>query len=344
MTAIAPLCYPPAVSVDLDEAKAAFEAGRIDEAEALLRAAGPAGSAKAAADLGGVCVHKGELAEGVRHLLKALELSPGWVLPRYNLALALLAQGAYELGWMLLEARRGIPALAAPSPELAVPEWRGQNPAGRKLLVIGEQGAGDQIMFARYVEALRGRGAEAVLLCIPEVAPLFSFAVEGLSRQAPADFWAPLMSLPYRLGPDLGIPPPAGIDVPLRSGGGVGVVAIGSPTHANDRNRSLFGADAERLRALGLDLAPEKTGARTFRDTAEIIAGLDLVISVDTAIAHLAASMGKPTWILIPALGVDWRWGYGRDETAWYPQARLYRQARAGDWGAVLDRIERDLA
>jgi Flp pilus assembly protein TadD len=109
MTAIAPLCYRRGVSVDLDEAKAAFEAGRIDEAEALLRAAGPAGSAKAAADLGGVCVHKGQLAEGVRHLLKALELSPGWMLPRYNLALALLAQGAYELGWMLLEARRSPP-------------------------------------------------------------------------------------------------------------------------------------------------------------------------------------------------------------------------------------------
>jgi hypothetical protein len=149
------------------------------------------------------------------------------------------------------------------------------------------------------------------------------------------------MSLPHRLGPGP-IPPPVRLGVPLGAGGGVGIVAAGSATHPNDRNRSLDPASAARLRALGRDLAPEATGAKDFRETAGIVAGLDLVITVDTSVAHLAACLGKPTWILLPHLGLDWRWG--REARAWHPSARFYRQPAQAGWGVVLDRVERDLA
>ena len=332
------------MTADLDTAKAAFLAGRIEEAEAIMRAALPAQPAQAANDLGGLCVHAGRPREGVGFLLKALEIWPHWGMPRYNLAIAFLGLGLAELGWMLLEARRGIAELKAPAPPFPFPEWRGEPLAGRHIVIMGEQGAGDQIMFARYMPVLAARGARVTFVCLDTLAGLLPASVAGVARRVAADYWAPMMSLPYRLGPGAAIPPPAAIALPPGSGRGVGVMAAGSPTHLNDLNRSPTGQAAARLLALGRDLSPAATGATTFRETAEIISGLDLVISVDTAVAHLAASMGKPTWILIPALGVDWRWGWTGETTAWYPAARLYRQPQPGAWSSVLDDVERDLA
>lgn len=83
------------------------------------------------------------------------------------------------------------------------------------------------------------------------------------------------------------------------------------------------------------DLAPE---IRDFADTAAIIANLDLVLTIDTAVAHLAGGMGAATWLLLPHVA-DWRWLSGRDDSPWYPGMRLFRQERAGDWGAVMERV-----
>jgi ADP-heptose:LPS heptosyltransferase len=93
-----------------------------------------------------------------------------------------------------------------------------------------------------------------------------------------------------------------------------------------------------------MSLLPEHTGATDMLETAEIIAGLDLVVSVDTSIAHLAGAMGKPVWILLPALGSCWRWSRGRDRSDWYPTARLLRQPEPGDWRSVLTQLGRDIA
>ncbi|WP_321949075.1 tetratricopeptide repeat-containing glycosyltransferase family protein [Paraburkholderia sp. J10-1] len=139
----------------------------------------------------------------------------------------------------------------------------------------------------------------------------------------------------------------------------VGVVWSGSTTHVNDRNRSmplaellpLFDADArfislqqeprERDRACVDELAQRgrliDTGARltTFPATAALVAQLDLVIAVDTAVAHLAGALGKPVWIALP-FTPDWRWQLNRDDSPWYADARLFRQTRRGEWGDVV--------
>jgi hypothetical protein len=132
----------------------------------------------------------------------------------------------------------------------------------------------------------------------------------------------------------------------LGDGFRIGIVARGSPANAQDARRSLPPEMEARLRALpgrvvGLD--PAETGASDFADTAAIVAQLDLVISVDTAVAHLAGAMGKPCWTLLPKAGTDWRWLRERTDTPWYPAMRLYRQEADGDWGEVLDRVARDL-
>jgi ADP-heptose:LPS heptosyltransferase len=92
-----------------------------------------------------------------------------------------------------------------------------------------------------------------------------------------------------------------------------------------------------------VDLRPESTGARDFYDTASIIAGLDLVISVDTSVAHLTGAMGRPVWVLIPHLS-DWRWVSPENDNPWYPSARLFRQSSPGDWGGVVERVKAALA
>ncbi|HEV2531751.1 glycosyltransferase family 9 protein, partial [Phenylobacterium sp.] len=258
----------------------------------------------------------------------------------------------YAQGWPLYEARHDIPELGAPRPDLPFPQWRGEDLAGKRLLIFGEQGFGDQIMFARFAPWLAARGAEVTLLCNPLLERLFGalgVAVRAMSGRVEfpdPDAWVASGDVAGRAGVTLEtLPNAAYLRGAARSSGGIGVAARGNPRHANDANRSLPPEQAARLLALpgALDLDPAATRAGDFQDTADLIAGLDLVISVDTSVAHLAAAMGKPVWILIPTLMTDWRWGEAGETTPWYPTARLRRQPAPGDWASVIDAVEAEL-
>jgi hypothetical protein len=261
----------------------------------------------------------------------------------------LLAAGRYAEGWPLYEARRQFMSPPPPTPVARQPEWLGEPVAGRRIVVCAEQGWGDQLMFGRYLGQLRERGADVVVACHPFVIGRF-FASLGhavspffIDRAIPdGDYWSLIGSLPLRLG---AAPPPPPVYRPLElpREGGIGVVARGSPTHWNDANRSLPAPMAERLLALGRDLSPEATGAHDLLHTAEMMARLDLVITVDTAAAHLAGAIGKACWVLLPHAGLDWRWGDGV-RSDWFPAMRLFRQPAPGDWGSVLDAVEQALA
>jgi hypothetical protein len=270
----------------------------------------------------------------------------------------LLAQGRTAEGFALYDAWREIAGLAVrTAPDLGAPVWAGEEVAGRNVVVWGEEGFGDQIMFARFIPLLREAGAQVVWVCHPALVRL---AREGLGVAAvPAQgrlefhalgYVAPTSRLPVVFMQRLRAPPPAPYLKPpkpnLIEGLSVGVVARGSPQHDNDVNRSLPPAAAAELMALpgAVSLAPQDTGARDFWDTAAIIAGLDLVITVDTSAAHLAGALGKPCWVLLPAIGCDWRWGQAGDETPWYPSLRLFRQTTPGDWAGVLAEVRTALA
>ncbi|MFC3068838.1 glycosyltransferase family 9 protein [Phenylobacterium soli] len=334
----------PAAATLFDHARAAQDAGDLAGAERLYRAAMAQEPAKAANELGALLYGLGRDAEAAELFGLAMAAAPQWAKPRFNLSLVRLMQGDYEQGFSLHEARRQVPETGVRELPLPWPEWRGEPLAGKRIVVLGEQGFGDQIMFARFLPPLRAMGGEVVYFCGAEVAPLFEGATPELDDRTRADFWVFAGSLPLRLGVRLEtLPPPLAPAVELGSGGGIGVMAKGRATHANDANRSLDEPAAARLAALGRDLSPAATGAKDFLETARIVAGLDLVVSVDTALAHLAASMGKPTWILLPAVGCDWRWLRGRMDSPWYASVRLVRQPSHGGWGDVLDRVEADL-
>jgi len=328
---------------DFRAAEQAEAAGDLARAERLYRSVRLSMPFAANTNLGNVLLALGRFKAAEEAFDAARAADPADSRPPYNLSLLRLSEGDYARGLPLYEHRRqrGAPAVEAP-------EWQGEDLAGKRLLVLGEQGLGDQIMWARFLAPLQAMGAQLDVVVLPPLHAIFSglgvrlLADEtGLDPNA-YDCWTLLGSLPLRLGATLEtLPPPIPIAAPASTGGGgIGVVPQGSRTHKNDAWRSLFGRDERRLLAMGRDLRPEATGARTFADTAAIVAGLDLVITVDTAVAHLAASMGKPTWVLLQAGSTDWRWLRERRDSPWYPSVRLFRQRVPGDWAPVFRMLD----
>jgi hypothetical protein len=253
---------------------------------------------------------------------------------------------------------------------------------GQTVLIHTEQGLGDTIQFARYAQVLAERGARVVFEAEPALYDLLRTlpGVDTLVRQRdplPAfDLYCPLMSVPIGCGTTLDSIPCA---VPyLRTNPAkvwawqdrlgpktrprVGLVWSGSTTHQADHLRSL--ELSELLAALpnGFDYVSLQKEIRpgdmaavhasgmahfgdallTMDDTAALCACMDLVIAVDTSVAHLAGALGLPVWVLLPHMP-DWRWLLERSDSPWYPSARLYRQQRARDWSAPLAQLRVDL-
>lgn len=301
---------------------------------------------------------------------------------RYNRAMTMLAAGDYRRGWAEHEWRKR----RAPSGGRAGSPWRGDALAGRRLLLLGEQGLGDTLQFARYAPLAAERGAHVVLEVQPGLERLLR-SVRGVAEVVrrgepapPTDFYCPLMSLPWLFGTTLETVPGA---VPYlaapesvarawqarlgRSGAEtrVGLAWAGGAhmddmdNHFMDRRRSippsllapLGRVPGARLFSLQKDQPPSPEpemfdfmpAAADFADTAALVAQLDLVITVDTSVAHLAGAMGKPVWLL-NRFDSCWRWQRDRSDSPWYPTMRIYRQTVPGHWAEVIERVARDLA
>jgi hypothetical protein len=259
---------------------------------------------------------------------------------RFSLAYQLLGRGAFDEAWPLYEARTEIPDYRIRKPQFNFPEWQGE-PVG-SLLIYPEQGHGDQIMFARYAALLKRRGVKVTMVAPTPLVRLFRTLGVNVLEGAQGlgvphcDAWALAGSLPRFLG----VHAPAAYFTAPPGGQGIGVVGRGNPTHVKDAQRSLPPELAAELKALpgAVSLEPEDTGAADFEDTRRLIGGLERVISVDTAVAHLAAAMGKPVWLLVHH-DPDWRWGWAGETTPWYPSVRVIRQTTPGDWRGVLDQV-----
>jgi len=316
----------------------------------------------------------GRFEEAVVAGQQAVAAAPGSAVARHNLAVTRLGLGQLTAeAWELYEWRL---LLKAKPGWLSAVAWNGEDIAGRTILLHAEQGLGDTLQFVHYAPLVAARGCRVVLAVQAPLARLLR-AVPGVDHVVavggalPAfDVMCPLLSLPRILGTTLGTIPPALPYVDDHApwddaahGLRVGLVWSGSKGFGDDRQRSLPVTELAALAAIpgvqfyslqrheaGPSALPAELGAidlmpdvRDFADTAAIVAGLDLVISVDTAVAHLAATMGKPVWLLSRFRGC-WRWLHDRADTAWYPSMRIMRQARPNDWAGVVAQVRQDLA
>jgi len=333
----------------------------------------------AANNVGCVLADLGRHAEAQSWHEKALALDPSALDPRWDRALALLAQGDYPNGFAAYESRfeRRLPVPR----EFTQAAWQGEALNGRTILLYGEQGYGDALQFMRFIPWVQARGGRIVLEILPPLARLAS-TLPGIAEVVPSgallpdfDVHASIMSLPHLLGLTLDRVPTTPYLQPLAQSTAqnrlkmlapqarlrVGIVWAGNPGVKNDRFRSprldvlrplwnvpgvaffsLQKGDGKRdIQASDpiIDLDAELSD---FADTASFIAALDLVITTDTSVAHLAGALGKRLWVTLMQVA-DWRWIGPETRSLWYPNARLFRQPARGDWARVSQALTTEL-
>jgi tetratricopeptide (TPR) repeat protein len=334
--------------------------------------------AKAHHVLSSASYHAGDLRTALRHGHRALKLEPEHIHARMNLGMMRLLLGDYARGWRDFSIRDHIHPLRS----VSQPRWKGEPIAGQRLLLLSEQGMGDMIQCLRYIERVAETGAEilvelpqrllrlaaelpGVAQCVETSDPLPEFDCYLPMFQLPEIFETTVETIPNQV-PYLRIPEAARrkaeqIDW-ISNGLRVGMCWTGSPKHGENALRSIrlsalepllelpgvhfyslqMGPGAEQLepyRDQIVDLAPYSDD---MADTAAQMEHLDLVVTIDTSVAHLAGALGRPVWVLLNALP-DWRWMLDRSDSPWYPTARLFRQRQQGDWDAVIEDLQHAL-
>ena len=326
---------------------------------------------------------QGDLAKAAECCGRLQELEPDSPEARSLLGLIHLQQGNLALGLSEYENRWGTTYGLRFRRKFSQPLWKGEPLRGSRILLHAEQGLGDTLQFVRYLPLVAARGGEVILEVQPRLHRLLAKApgaTEVICRDEALpefDWQCPLLSLPLALGTELNTipakipyvcPDPAQVEAWRHRLPGnsrrIGLVWAGSPLHPHELWRSVpleqlapltqlegtafyslqMGAPPGQVKPWGerVRLIDLQDGQKDFADTAAIVANLNLVISIDTSVAHLAGAMGKPVWILLYK-SADWRWFLDREDSPWYPTARLFRQATLGDWQEVVTRVEREL-
>ncbi len=301
----------------------------------------------------------------------------------FNKSFCYLTTGQLAEGWKFFEYRSRISAPSGARPYSHPLWLGKDSVAGKTVFLYSEQGLGDSIQFCRYARLVRARGARVVMSVQDPLVRLLrqlepEIEIIG-ADQTPGsfDFHCPLMSLPLAFGTTLetipseasylaadpGLKAQWAARLPSTTRPRVGIAWSGNRTHQNDHNRSidpgrllpLLALDAEWF-CLQTELREDAAARlkdcggitflgdelKDFADTAAVIDQLDLVIAVDTSVVHLAGALGKQVWILLP-FSSDWRWLLDRQDSPWYPSARLFRQRRIGDWDSVIEEVRSDL-
>ncbi len=314
---------------------------------------------------------------------KALHFNPNYVDAHWNKSISCLLNGDFIHGWQEYEWRWRRPE--SPGRQFTQSLWLGaEDICNKTILIYTEQGFGDTLQFCRYLPLLAQRGAKIILEISPALNSLLS-SLNGIEKIIEKgqplpefDYQCPLLSLPLVFETEINTIPAqipylfANLEkiahwksrLGVKQGFRIGLVWSGSPTHKNDKNRSLplirllqvMPAEAQlyslqkQVRAedqITLNARPDvadfSASLIDFSDTAALITQMDLIISVDTSVAHLAGALGKPVWVLLPFVP-DWRWLLDREDSPWYPGMKLWRQLQLDDWNGILAHLKSALA
>jgi Tfp pilus assembly protein PilF len=314
---------------------------------------------------------------------RVFELAPDYPDAHFSESLYLLGMGEFEAGWKKHEWRWQSRNYAASPRFAQPLWLGKEPLEDKTIFLHAEQGLGDTIQFCRYAKLVAERGARVLLGVAPPLRSLLSklegvSQVVNDGALPAFDLHCPLMSLPHAFDTRLEtIPAPNAYisadpvavatwrnRLGATSKPRIGIVWSGNPNQANDHNRSIALStfiktisDRAQFVSLQKDLRPSDRAEMDahpqivqpadqlidFASTAALIANLDLIVSVDTSVAHLAGAMGKPLWVLL-AFTADWRWFNERSDCPWYPSARLFRQDETGDWGKVISTISGEMA
>jgi len=332
-------------------------------------------------NLGNVCKDQRHVAEAADAYAQAVALRPDYPEAQVHLAYAKLFLGDYATAWDAYEWRWKLPQFADTVRDYPQPRWTGEALDGKRILVWSEQGFGDTLQFGRFASEVAARGGEVILECQPPLAELMSSlpgVAEAVAYGGGQDFdvHVPLLSLPGILGiaeatipaafPYLSADPARIEDWRRRIGGPegrkIGLAWRGSAEVRGTTPRAcplealapLLALDGVSVFGFQKDKAPEDLALpegltdladdfADFSDTAAAMMAMDAVVTIDTAVSHLALALGRPTWVML-SRAADWRWGREGPTTPWYPAAHLVRQEQAGEWAAVIDRVVRGVA
>jgi Flp pilus assembly protein TadD len=324
----------------------------------------------------------GDLDEALDAAEKALGLAPSNPVAHWHRGLALLSAGRLREGFAEYEWRMRHPQfekMYAPFLSLAKPLWDGRVRPGKTLYVYAEQGLGDSLQFCRLLPLVASKGMTVVFECPQDLVRLVNqlpgvqVVPNGHLVEGAYDFHCPLLSLLHLIAfdtesipadmPLLRVKPEWRKEVVLAPRGGfrVGLCWKGNPSHSDDLHRSapleamhaLRGVKGVEFVNLQKEATPQELHAfgdiATYEDSladvaarAALVNQMHLVVTVDTAVAHIAGVLGVPCWTLL-GRACDWRWGTQALDTPWYPGMRLFRQRTHGDWAELMDRVKQEL-
>jgi len=342
-------------------------------------------SASAFNNYGNVLRECGDPAGAIPFLQRSMQLAPTHPTAQFNLAVAYLLMGDYARGWPQYESRWNYEHLDGMLPNYNQPRWTGQDIQGKTVLIVGEQGHGDNIQFVRFVGDVTSRGARVILAVNAGLKPLFigpgipHIVCDG-DPLPEFDYWVPIMSIPGIIGTTLDnlaqvqyyLTADAdkqrvwqdrlGPKTRLR----VGFCWSGRRDTWINRHKGMpfedmlaliqrnpnyewinlqcdcTAEEEAQLIAAGVTAYPGSISS--FADSAALIMHCDVVLSVDTAVAHLAGALGRTVWVMLSQFALDWRWLLDRDSSPWYVTARLFRQPALGDWTSVTEKIHKFLS
>jgi Flp pilus assembly protein TadD len=299
----------------------------------------------------------GEFDQAIKFYKSCIETYPEYIEPHINLGMCLLLTGNYKEGWKEYEWRRKLPAEVY-NLKFTNPEWTGQELLNKRILIVAEQSIGETFQYIRFAKQLAVEGAEVILMSQPETFNILRQQdwIKEVIEYGDAidyDYFTYLISIPKVLewSPDMDtqVFPYLNIKNDIASDKvntqkNIGVMINSDSSLSNYKQISVPHDDLNLIFKDSGHNIIDLEEFDDFGDLSEVMKNLDLVVSIESDLVHLAGALNIETWIMLPTVPKHtWDLSY-KDTSPWYPSVKLFRQEMTGDWSGVMKKIESQLS